>query len=159
MQIHRFGIKLKLNKRQKEILIKDILKAYWKAIRAVTFINRNELYWSRKNINNKGELLFAFLVDKNKNTILISPINKIKYSINNRSNYKELKIKGNIFVMISDGECQEGTTWESLLIASKHELSNLIIVVDYNKIQALSKIKDALPLDNLRKKFEAFNCN
>ena len=37
------------------------------------------------------------------------------------------------------------------LIASKHELSNLIIVVDYNKIQALSKIKDALPLDNLRK--------
>ena len=61
----RFGIKLKLNKRQKEILIKDILKAYWKAIRAVTFINRNELYWSRKNINNKGELLFAFLVDKN----------------------------------------------------------------------------------------------
>ena len=72
---------------------------------------------------------------------------------------KKQKIKGNIFVMISDGECQEGTTWESLLIASKHELSNLIIVVDYNKIQALSKIKDALPLDNLRKKFEAFNCN
>mgnify|MGYP001441581053 FL=1 len=61
--------------------------------------------------------------------------------------------------MISDGECQEGTTWESLLIASKHKLDNLVIVVDYNKIQALSKIKDALPLDNLLNKFKAFNCN
>ena len=32
---------------------------------------------------------------------------------------------GNIYVMISDGECQEGTTWESLLIATKHKLKNL----------------------------------
>lgn len=61
----RFGIKLKLNKRKKEKFIKDILVAYWKSIRAVTFINRNELYWSRKNIDKKGELLLAFLIDKN----------------------------------------------------------------------------------------------
>ena len=72
---------------------------------------------------------------------------------------KKQKEKGKIFVMISDGECQEGTTWESILIASKHELDNLIIVVDYNKIQALSKLKDALPLDSLASKFKAFNCN
>lgn len=69
------------------------------------------------------------------------------------------KEKGNIFVMISDGECQEGTTWETLLIAAKHNLNNLILLVDYNKIQALSKIKDALPLDNLNKKFQSFNWN
>ena len=63
--------------------------------------------------------------------------------------------------MISDGECQEGTTWESLLIASRHNLGNLIAIVDYNKIQALSKIDDALPLDDLSAKFRAFNwdCN
>ncbi len=72
---------------------------------------------------------------------------------------KKQKVKGKIFVMVSDGECQEGTTWESLLIASKHKLDNLVIVVDYNKIQALSKLKDALPLDNLFSKFKAFNCN
>jgi len=72
---------------------------------------------------------------------------------------KKIKKKGKIYVMISDGECQEGTTWESLLIASKHKLNNLIIIVDYNKIQALSKLDDALPLNNLKKKFEAFNCN
>lgn len=73
---------------------------------------------------------------------------------------KKLQKKGgNIYVMISDGECQEGTTWESLLIATKHKLKNLKVIVDYNKIQALSKLDDALPLENLKKKFQAFNCN
>jgi transketolase len=72
---------------------------------------------------------------------------------------KKLKKNGKIFVLISDGECQEGTTWESLLIASKHKLDNLVIIVDYNKLQALDKIEDALPLDSLMKKFSAFNCN
>ena len=69
------------------------------------------------------------------------------------------KRKGHIFCLISDGECQEGTTWESLLIASKHKLDNLILIVDYNKIQALYHLKDALPLDSLVKKFIAFNWN
>ena len=71
---------------------------------------------------------------------------------------KKMKKKGKIFVLISDGECQEGTTWESLLIATKHKLDNLIIIVDYNKIQALSKLDDALPLHSLSKKFKSFNC-
>ena len=67
--------------------------------------------------------------------------------------------KSRFFVMISDGECQEGTTWESLLIASAHKLKNLIVLVDYNKIQALQKIDDVLPLHNLKKKFQSFNFN
>ena len=68
-------------------------------------------------------------------------------------------IKGKIYVMLSDGECQEGTTWESLLIASKHKLDNLTLLIDYNKIQALSRLKDALPLHDLTKKFKSFNWN
>ena len=47
---------------------------------------------------------------------------------------------------MSDGECQEGTTWEFLLIASKHKLDNLVVIIDYNKIQALTKLDDGLPL-------------
>ena len=62
---------------------------------------------------------------------------------------KRLNIKGKIFVMISDGECQEGTTWESLLIGAKHCLDNLVVLVDNNKIQALTSLEEALPLDNL----------
>ncbi len=69
------------------------------------------------------------------------------------------KTKGKTFVLISDGECQEGTTWESLLIAAKHNLKDLVLIIDYNKIQALSKLKDALPLHNLKKKIAAFNWN
>ena len=64
---------------------------------------------------------------------------------------------GKIYVMISDGECQEGTTWESLLIGAKHCLDNLIVLVDFNRIQALTNIDEALPLDNLPAKFTAFN--
>ena len=69
------------------------------------------------------------------------------------------KQKGNIYVLISDGECQEGTTWESLLIASKYKLDNLFIIVDYNKIQALTTLKEGLPLGNLSSKFKAFGFN
>ena len=71
---------------------------------------------------------------------------------------RKLKNKqGNIYVMMSDGECQEGTTWESLLIAAKHKLDNLNIMLDYNKVQALSTIEEVLPLDDLTAKFKAFN--
>ena len=69
------------------------------------------------------------------------------------------KKKGKVFVLISDGECQEGTTWESLLIATKQKLDNLIIVVDYNKIQALTSLENGLPLKNLYSKFKSFNCD
>ena len=69
------------------------------------------------------------------------------------------KKKGKIFVLISDGECQEGTTWESLLIASKHKLDNLVVLIDYNKIQALTTLDNGIPLHNLKNKIKAFNCN
>ena len=59
--------------------------------------------------------------------------------------------------MISDGECQEGTTWESILIGAKHCLDNLVVIVDYNKIQALTTLEEGLPLENLSAKFKAFN--
>lgn len=68
------------------------------------------------------------------------------------------KEKGNIYVIISDGEMQEGVIWESLLLASHHKLDNLTVIVDYNKLQALGFIEDILSLDNLANKITAFNC-
>ncbi len=67
------------------------------------------------------------------------------------------KKPGNIYILMGDGECQEGTTWESLLIGAKHKLDNLVVLVDYNKIQALTTLEEALPLDNISAKFRAFN--
>lgn len=69
------------------------------------------------------------------------------------------KKSGKVYVLMSDGECQEGTTWESLMIAAKHKLDNLVVIIDYNKIQALTKLNDALPLNNLSLKFKSFNWN
>ena len=48
------------------------------------------------------------------------------------------------FVVISDGECQEGSVWEAALFAAQHKLDNLVAIVDYNRVQALDKIKDVL---------------
>ena len=69
---------------------------------------------------------------------------------------KKQKIKGKIFVMISDGECQEGTTWESLLIATKHKLDNLVIIVDRNGLQITGKTEEVNPIEPLMDKF--FSC-
>jgi len=64
---------------------------------------------------------------------------------------------GNIYIVMSDGEFQEGTTWESLLIASHHKLNNLIIILDNNQMQSLGKINDILSLGNIKKIIQSFN--
>jgi len=64
-----------------------------------------------------------------------------------------------IYVLISDGELNEGTTWESLLFASFHKLDNLIIIIDYNKIQSLDFTKNVLQIEPLNKKLISFGCN
>jgi len=60
--------------------------------------------------------------------------------------------------LISDGELNEGTTWDSLLFASFHKLDNLIIIIDYNKIQSLDYTKNILKLEPLNKKLVSFGC-
>lgn len=65
---------------------------------------------------------------------------------------KKLENKsGKIYVLVGDGECQEGTTWESLLIAAHHGLDNLVVIVDWNKIQGSGFINDILPVEGLKK--------
>ena len=64
-----------------------------------------------------------------------------------------------IYVLMSDGELNEGTTWESLLFATFHKLDNLTIIIDYNKIQSLDFTKNVLQLEPLNKKFISFGCN
>jgi len=56
---------------------------------------------------------------------------------------------GQIYVLIGDGECQEGTTWESLLTAPHRKLDNLTVIVDWNLFQGAGAVKDTLPIDGL----------
>ena len=71
---------------------------------------------------------------------------------------KMKKESGRIFVLLGDSELQEGTTWESLLIASQHRLDNLIIFIDNNELQALDYIDDVLDIISITNKIIAFNC-
>jgi transketolase len=73
---------------------------------------------------------------------------------------KKIKNKNNrVFVIVGDGELDEGSNWEALLFASHHKLDNLTIVVDYNNLQSLTTVKETLNLEPLVCKFEAFGCN
>jgi transketolase len=61
-----------------------------------------------------------------------------------------------VYVLMSDGELQEGQTWEAVMFAAQHKLKNLIVVVDNNGMQALGKTKDICNLKPLEEKFQAF---
>jgi len=61
------------------------------------------------------------------------------------------KEAGKIYVIMGDGECQEGTTWESLLLAAHHKLDNLVIMVDWNGIQGSGFVKDILNIPHMDK--------
>jgi transketolase len=61
-----------------------------------------------------------------------------------------------VFCLLSDGECDEGSVWESALFAPQHNLDNLIVIVDYNGIQSLGMVKDVIDLHPLAEKWRAF---
>jgi transketolase len=61
-----------------------------------------------------------------------------------------------VFVIVGDGECNEGSVWEAALCASKHKLSNLTVVVDYNKYQSYGPTHDVQDLEPFADKWRAF---
>jgi transketolase len=60
------------------------------------------------------------------------------------------------FAILSDGECDEGSTWEAALFAGHHRLDNLVVIIDYNELQGYGFTKDILNLEPFQKKWEAF---
>jgi transketolase len=59
------------------------------------------------------------------------------------------------FVLLSDGECDEGSTWEPMLFAPHHRLDNLIAIVDYNKIQSLGTVAEVINLEPFADKWRS----
>jgi len=64
--------------------------------------------------------------------------------------------KNRVFVLLSDGDLNEGSTWEAVLFAGQHGLVNLTAIVDYNRIQALGDSENILSLNPLTQKWLAF---
>jgi len=62
----------------------------------------------------------------------------------------------NVYVLIGDGETQEGIVWEAAMAASKYKLGNLIITLDHNKVQLDGTIDEIMPLGDINAKWESF---
>ena len=70
----------------------------------------------------------------------------------------KLKNQNNrVVVVLGDGEINEGSIWEALLSISKHQLKNLLIIIDYNKMQSYGATSEVLDLEPLLDKLESFN--
>lgn len=62
-----------------------------------------------------------------------------------------------VYLVMSDGEHNEGQTWEAVMLAAKNKLHNLTAIIDRNNIQIDGYTEDVMPLEGLRAKYEAFN--
>ncbi len=65
--------------------------------------------------------------------------------------------KNRVYLVMSDGEQNEGQIWEAVMLAGKEKLHNLTAIIDRNNIQIDGYTEDVMPLDNLKAKYEAFN--
>lgn len=66
------------------------------------------------------------------------------------------KTNEKVYVLLGDGECEEGTIWEAVMFANHRKLNNLIAIVDCNKIQKMGTLEDVISIDSWKSKFEAF---
>lgn len=62
-----------------------------------------------------------------------------------------------VFAILSDGELDEGSNWEAILFAAHHRLDNLVMIVDFNKIQSFGSVAEVMALEPLADKMRAFN--
>jgi transketolase len=61
-----------------------------------------------------------------------------------------------VFVLLSDGECDEGSNWEAILFAAHFKLRNLVAIIDYNKIQSLGPVAETIALEPFAAKWQSF---
>jgi len=70
---------------------------------------------------------------------------------------KTKKKQNNVVVLTGDGELNEGSNWEAIMFAPQHQLDNLTLIVDYNKVSMLDFSRNIINLNSLSDKFKAFN--
>ena len=65
----------------------------------------------------------------------------------------------NVFALLSDGECNEGSVWEAAMLAAAQRVDNLMVIVDFNKWQATGRSEEVMALSPLAEKWRAFGWN
>ncbi len=72
---------------------------------------------------------------------------------------KRRKKSNLVYVINSDGEMAEGSNWEAILFSSHHKLDNLVLILDYNKLQSFGRVQDTLSIEPIREKLISFGWN
>lgn len=73
-------------------------------------------------------------------------------AISNRQSHNP----GHIFVLLGDGECNEGSVWEAVMLASTLRLNNFTAIVDYNKLQSFGRTNEVICQENMAERWRAF---
>lgn len=80
----------------------------------------------------------------------------LSFAIGKAIALKKSKSHRRVAVILGDGECNEGSIWEAALSLNKHQLNNLIIIIDRNRVQSFGATEDVCPLEPFADKWRAF---
>ncbi len=69
---------------------------------------------------------------------------------------KQRQRSNKVYVLLGDGECDEGMVWEAVMSAAKYQLGNLVVIVDRNHLQLSGTVEEVMALGDLGEKFQAF---
>lgn len=83
----------------------------------------------------------------------------LSYAVGMAMAYKMQGKKNQVYVIIGDGECQEGSIWEAAMAAHNFNLDNLTVIMDNNKLQAMGTVKELLSIDDWTGKWREFGWN
>lgn len=74
-------------------------------------------------------------------------------------NGKLKKLPYKVYVILGDGECNEGSVWEAAMFAAQYKLNNLTVIIDANGMQAMGKCSDVIDMEPMADKWRTFNWN
>lgn len=83
----------------------------------------------------------------------------LSYAVGIAMAHKIQKKDNKVYVIIGDGECQEGSVWEAAMAAKKFQLDNLIVIMDNNKLQAMGTVEEIMDVDDWIGKWKEFGWN
>lgn len=66
---------------------------------------------------------------------------------------------GSVYVLMGDGECNEGSVWEAAMFAARFQLSNLVMIIDRNRLQSYGSDVEVMNMGDMAEKFKSFGCH
>ena len=132
--------------------------SYYAALKELGFISKEELL----NYEGNNTFLFGHPVRKLDKGIEFSTGSLgmgLSIGIGIALAKIHLNLKNKVYVVLGDGECNEGSVWEGAMAASKFNLKNLQVIVDKNNFQQTGSTQEIMPNDNIGRKFKEFGWN